>query len=92
MVVFIFSETKINSTAELHLKALSYKTRLFRLKLSSTSEIDKPISTRYKANFIVLFLAVLTSLLSTYLFLELHPTDMKVLVYWTYLIPEYHLL
>lgn len=70
----------------------SYKRQLHRSKLSSTSQTDKAISTRYKANFIVLFLAVLTQLLSTYLFLQLHLTEVKLLTCPTYIPPEYHLL
>lgn len=70
----------------------SYERRVPRSKLSSTSQIDKPISTRYKANFIVLFLAVLTQLLSTYLFLQLHLTEVKLLTFPTYILTEYHLL
>lgn len=70
----------------------SYKRLVHQSKLSSTSQIDKAISTRYKANFIVLFLAVLTQLLSTYLFLQLHLTEVKLLTCPTYIPPEYHLL
>lgn len=70
----------------------SYKRQLHQSKLSSTSQIDKAISTRYKANFIVLFLAVLTQLLSTYLFLQLHLTAVKLLTSPTCVPPEYHLL
>lgn len=71
---------------------VSYKRQVHRSKLSSTSQIDKAISTRYKANFIVLFLAVLTQLLSTYLFLQLHLTEVKLLTCPTYIPPEHHFL
>lgn len=60
--------------------------------MSWTSQTDKAVSARYKANFIVLFLAVLTLLLSTYLFLELRDIRAGTFNFADCIPPENHLV